>query len=204
MGGIGYRCAAEFCQEQSDRASFRYQVPQVLRRGDSIPVFTTKFTSLPLRGIVQKAQRPDPARGSISGPEIIYRGMDADFKKADDRVKLRNEWFLALVRETQIAVDAWIISSPGCDTVTPETLQISGFPDELIKRGYPLREIEGSQRILHTTLPATQAIKSAKWLVPIDALTSETVRLAVQRMIERRPKNYIDYQYDKMIRLPGI
>jgi hypothetical protein len=64
---------------------------------------------------------------------------------------LRNEWFLALVRETQIAVDAWIISSPSCDTVTLETLQTSGFSDELIKRGYPLREIEGGQRILHTT-----------------------------------------------------
>ena len=38
-----------------------------------------------------------------------------------------------------------------CETVTLETLQTSGFPDELIKRGYPLREIEGGQRILHTT-----------------------------------------------------
>ena len=58
--------------------------------------------------------------------------------------------------------------------------------------------------VLKGILPATQAIKGAQWLVPIDALTSKAVRIAVQRVIERRRKNYIDYQYDKMIRLPGI
>ena len=37
-----------------------------------------------------------------------------------------------------------------------------------------------------------------------DALSSEAVRIAVQRVIERGPKDWIDYQYDRMIRLPGI
>jgi hypothetical protein len=58
--------------------------------------------------------------------------------------------------------------------------------------------------VLKGILPATQAIKGSQWLVPVDALSSETVRIAVQRVIERRPKNYIDYQYDRIIRLPGI
>jgi hypothetical protein len=58
--------------------------------------------------------------------------------------------------------------------------------------------------VLKGILPATQAIKGAQWLVSIDALSSEAGRIAVQRVIERRPKNYIGYQYDKMIRLPGI
>ena len=53
-------------------------------------------------------------------------------------------------------------------------------------------------------LPATQAMPGAQWLVPVDALTSEAVRIGVQRVIERRPKIYEDYQYDKLIRLPGI
>jgi hypothetical protein len=39
---------------------------------------------------------------------------------------------------------------------------------------------------------------------PVDALSSEAVRVAARHVIERRPKNYIDYQYDRMIRLPGI
>ena len=57
---------------------------------------------------------------------------------------------------------------------------------------------------LRGILPATQAIKGAQWLVPVEALASETVRIGVQRVVERRPKIYEDYQYDKLIRLPGI
>ncbi len=53
-------------------------------------------------------------------------------------------------------------------------------------------------------LPATQAMKGAQWLVPVEALTSEAVRIGVQRVVERRPKIFEDYQYDKLIRLPGI
>ena len=53
-------------------------------------------------------------------------------------------------------------------------------------------------------LPATQAMPGAPWLVPVETLTSETVRLGVQRVIARRPKIFEDYQYDKVIRLPGI
>ena len=39
-------------------------------------------------------------------------------------------------------------------------------------------------------LPATQAIQGSPWLVPVEALTSETVRIGVQRVIARRPKIY--------------
>ena len=53
-------------------------------------------------------------------------------------------------------------------------------------------------------LPAAQAMPGAPWLVPVETLTSETVRLGVQRVIARRPKIFEDYQYDKVIRLPGI
>ena len=53
-------------------------------------------------------------------------------------------------------------------------------------------------------LPATQAMPGAQWLVPTQALTSEAVQIGVQRVIARRPKIYDDYQYDKLIRLPGI
>ncbi|WP_206600838.1 hypothetical protein, partial [Bradyrhizobium embrapense] len=68
---------------------------------------------------------------------------------------------------------------------------------------WDLRRISKEPRV-EGILPATQAIKGAQWLVRVDALTSESVRIAVQRVIERRPKNYIDYQYDRLIRLPGI
>jgi hypothetical protein len=83
---------------------------------------------------------------------MVYRNsIGEDFKRgndAEDRLKRRNEWFLALVRESQIAGDAWIISSPGSETVLVEALPMSRFPADLRSRGYPLREIAGGSRIL--------------------------------------------------------
>ncbi len=53
-------------------------------------------------------------------------------------------------------------------------------------------------------LPATQIMPGSPWLVPVEALALEAVRIGVQRVIDRRPKYYETYQYDKQIRLPGI
>jgi len=53
-------------------------------------------------------------------------------------------------------------------------------------------------------LSATQIMKGAPFLVPVEQLTSETVRIGVQQVIDRRPRYYEDYQYDKVVRLPGI
>ena len=58
--------------------------------------------------------------------------------------------------------------------------------------------------VLGGILPATQIMPGSPWLVPVDALTSEAVRIGVQGVIDRRPKFYEDYQYDKLIRLPGL
>jgi DNA invertase Pin-like site-specific DNA recombinase len=57
---------------------------------------------------------------------------------------------------------------------------------------------------LKGALPATQAMKGAQWLVPAEALNSDTVRIAVQGVVARRPKRFEDYQYDMVVRLPGI
>jgi hypothetical protein len=57
--------------------------------------------------------------------------------------------------------------------------------------------------VLKGILPRTQIMPGSPWLVPIDALTSEAVRIGVQRVIER-PSFYEQYQYDRLIRLPGI
>jgi DNA invertase Pin-like site-specific DNA recombinase len=58
--------------------------------------------------------------------------------------------------------------------------------------------------VLRGILPATQIVPGSPWLVPVAALSSEPVRLGVQRVIARRPKIYAEYQYDKVIRLPGL
>ena len=41
---------------------------------------------------------------------------------------------------------------------------------------------------LRGILPATRAMKGAQWLVPVEALTLEAVRVGMQRVVERRPK----------------
>jgi len=58
--------------------------------------------------------------------------------------------------------------------------------------------------VLKGVIPATQILPGSPWVVPVEALTSEVVRSGVQRVISRRPKIYEDYQYDKVVRLPGL
>jgi len=53
-------------------------------------------------------------------------------------------------------------------------------------------------------LPATQMMPGATWLVPSEALDTPVVQQGAQGVINRRPKNYENYQYDKVVRLPGI
>jgi hypothetical protein len=53
-------------------------------------------------------------------------------------------------------------------------------------------------------LPATQILPGSPWLVPVEALASEEVRIGVQRVVNRRPRFYENYQYDKVVRLPGL
>jgi len=53
-------------------------------------------------------------------------------------------------------------------------------------------------------LPATQILPGSQWMVPIEALTSEAVLIGVQGVVDRRSKIYEDYQYDKVVRLPGL
>ncbi len=65
--------------------------------------------------------------------------------------------------------------------------------------------IESVRRLVSRgILPATQIMPGSPWLVPVEALSCETVRQGVQGIIARRPKNHEHYQDVKMIRLPGI
>jgi hypothetical protein len=57
---------------------------------------------------------------------------------------------------------------------------------------------------LKGVLPATQPMPGSPWLVPVEALTSEPVLIRVQHIINRRPRIFDDYQYDKVVRLPGL
>lgn len=53
-------------------------------------------------------------------------------------------------------------------------------------------------------LPATQLMPSAPWKIPVEALSSDAVTIGVREIKTRRPKNFIDYQRDEAMRLPGL
>jgi hypothetical protein len=54
------------------------------------------------------------------------------------------------------------------------------------------------------TLRATQIMPSAPWQIPVAALASEAVRIAVQGVVERRPRNVANLQHTMTLRLPGV
>jgi hypothetical protein len=78
-----------------------------------------------------------------------------------------------------IASDAWVISSPGSDVVTIETLTTSGFPDDLKRRGYPLVEIEPGSRILHTAYHQPMEIAADGTLIPVTTASTKPTSMIV-------------------------
>lgn len=53
-------------------------------------------------------------------------------------------------------------------------------------------------------LPATQIMPSAPWQIPVATLDSEAVRIAVQGVVDRRPRNVANLQHTMTLRLPGV
>ena len=72
---------------------------------------------------------------------------------AADKIERRAEWIRAFNAEAVARPDAWIISTPNAALCMIEVLATSGWPAELVKRGYPLEEIDDGQRILPHTSP---------------------------------------------------
>ena len=53
-------------------------------------------------------------------------------------------------------------------------------------------------------LPATQIMYSAPWKIPVDALESEAVRIGLQGIAARRPRQALDKVTDTSMTLPGF
>jgi hypothetical protein len=58
--------------------------------------------------------------------------------------------------------------------------------------------------IREKVLPATQVMPSAPWQIPVASLETEAVRIGVQSVIDRRPRNAAVLQDEKTLRLPGV
>lgn len=90
---------------------------------------------------------------------------------------------------------------PAFDPTAPREETIS--VDETARR---LKICVGSVYLLIRSgaLPATQIMPSAPWQVPVAALGSEAVPIAVQGVVERRPRNVANLQHTMTLRLPGV
>ena len=53
-------------------------------------------------------------------------------------------------------------------------------------------------------LPAKQLMPAAPWQVPLAALESESVRIGVRGIVERRPRNFRVLQEERTLKLPGF
>ena len=53
-------------------------------------------------------------------------------------------------------------------------------------------------------LPAKQLMPSAPWQIPGAALESESVRIGVRAVVERRPRNFRVLQDERTLKLPGL
>lgn len=107
-----------------------------------------------------------------------------------------DSWTTLRVRELRerLGVPAFDPAAPRAETIsvdeTARRLQICvGSVYRLIREG---------------VLPATQEMPSAPWQVSVAALSTDAVRIGVQGVVERRPRNFATLQDVKTLRLPGF
>jgi DNA invertase Pin-like site-specific DNA recombinase len=105
-------------------------------------------------------------------------------------------WTTMLVRELRERLG---IAAFDPDTPREETISV----DEAARR---LSICVGSVYLLIRSgaLPATQIMPSAPWQIPVAALATEAVKIAVQGVVERRPRNVANLQQTMTLRLPGV
>lgn len=130
--------------------------------------------------------------------KLAVRWNDRDVAVSLNRMRCRTSdgetWTTVRVRETRERLGI------------PEGGHVDDGMISLVKAADRLNICLGSARRLvdRGILPATQMMKGSTWLVPSAALDTPAVRQGAQDVIARRPKIFENYQYDKLIRLPGL
>jgi hypothetical protein len=125
---------------------------------------------------------------------------DCDLAITMNRMRCKSDtgatWTIARVRELR------------------ERLEIAAF-DPAAERAATISADEAARRlgvcigsiqklIREGVLPASQAMPSAPWQVPVDALATEAVQIGVRAIVARRPRNFKTLQDDRTLRLPGM
>jgi len=154
--------------------------------------------------IARRRKKPRSSGDTPSAVEII-RTLGSHFDDRELAVTMNrmrcaddpdSSWTIARVRELRerLGIDAFHAKSDGLDTISA---------DEAAERlGISISSLH--RLIREKILPASQAMHSAPWQIPVAALHTEVVRIGVQEIVSRRPHNYKKLQDLKNLRLPGI
>jgi DNA invertase Pin-like site-specific DNA recombinase len=130
------------------------------------------------------------------GGQWADRELAVTLNRMRSRAPAGKSWTTARVRELRERLGIPVFDPA---TVKQEVISV----DETAMR---LKICVGSvKRLIHDgSLPATQLMPSAPWQVPVAALASEAVKIGVQAIVQRRPRNFDILQDNKNLRLPGF
>jgi excisionase family DNA binding protein len=92
----------------------------------------------------------------------------------------------------------------GIAAFDPQSVEVETISLETAARRLKISVDSVYRLIRQGVLPATQLMPSAPWKIPVAALTSETVRIGVRRIIARRLHKNAGLQSEKNLRLPGF
>lgn len=85
------------------------------------------------------------------------------------------------------------------DAEVPKTLSVDAAAKRLGVCVASVHKLIRSQ-----ILPATQIMYSAPWKIPVDALETEAVRIGLQEIAVRRPRQALEKVADRSMPLPGF
>jgi excisionase family DNA binding protein len=92
----------------------------------------------------------------------------------------------------------------GTAAFDPQSVEVETISLETAARRLKISVDSVYRLIRQGVLPAAQLMPSAPWKIPVAALTSETVRIGVRRIIARRLHKNAGLQSEKNLRLPGF
>ncbi|AWX94521.1 serine recombinase [Paracoccus mutanolyticus] len=117
-----------------------------------------------------------------------------------NRMRCRTEdgetWTTVRVAELR---DKLAIPAYDPDAEVPKTLSVDATAKRLGVCVASVHKLIRSQ-----TLPATQIMYSAPWKIPVDALETEAVRIGLQEIAVRRPRQALEKVADRSMPLPGF
>jgi len=156
-----------------------------------------------VRLVRRKTRRFPPGRELAAGEVLRKLGghwPDRELAVTLNRIRCRTEdgetWTTVRVAALR---DSLAILPYDPDAEVPKTMSVDATAKRL---GVCVASVH--KLIRSGVLPATQIMYSAPWKIPADALETEAVRIGLQEIAARRPRQALDRITNKSMTLPGF